>query len=48
MTKLLRYVSENDHWVLAYETVFFLFVIYYLVEEILEIKKVKPIEDILT
>ena len=38
--KLLRYVSVTDHMVLGFEIVFFLFVIYYLVEEILEIKKV--------
>jgi len=39
--KLLRYVSVTDHMVLGFEIVFFLFVIYYLVEEILEIKKVQ-------
>ena len=39
--KLLRYVSVTDHMVLGFEIVFFLFVIYYLVEEILEIKKVR-------
>ena len=38
--KLLRYVNGSDHLVLGFEIVFFLFVVYYLVEEILEIKKV--------
>ena len=38
--KLLRYVNGSDHMVLGFEIVFFLFVVYYLVEEILEIKKV--------
>ena len=38
--KLLRYVNGSDHMVMGFEIVFFLFVVYYLVEEILEIKKV--------
>ena len=38
--KLLRYVNGSDHMVMGFEIVFFFFVIYYMVEEILEIKKV--------
>jgi len=39
--KLLRYVNGNDYWVLAFETLFAFFVLYYIIEEVMEIKKVK-------
>ncbi|XP_067952037.1 polycystin-2-like isoform X2 [Watersipora subatra] len=39
--KLLRYVSPMDFFVLGCEGLFFLFLCYYIVEEILEIKKHK-------
>lgn len=39
--KLLRYVTGFDHFVMACEGIFALFLIYYTVEEIIEIKKHK-------
>ena len=36
--KLLRYVTALDYFVLACEGIFVLFILYYTVEEILEIK----------
>merc|ERR1711936_1128445 len=38
--KLIRYVTALDYVVLAFEFVYYLFVIYYIVEEVLEIIKV--------
>jgi len=35
--KLLRYVSALDFFVLACECIFCLFVVYYIIEEILEV-----------
>ncbi|XP_015774864.1 PREDICTED: polycystin-2-like [Acropora digitifera] len=37
--KLIRYVNTMDHFVMACEGIFILFIIYYTIEEILEIKK---------
>ncbi|XP_074619746.1 polycystin-2-like protein 1 [Acropora palmata] len=37
--KLIRYVNTLDHFVMACEGIFILFIIYYTIEEILEIKK---------
>ncbi|PAA75824.1 hypothetical protein BOX15_Mlig005060g3, partial [Macrostomum lignano] len=39
--KLLRYVEPMDYFILACECVFMLFILYYIVEEALEIKKHK-------
>ncbi|CAN7994310.1 unnamed protein product [Ixodes hexagonus] len=39
--KLLRYVSTGDYFVLACEVVFTIFILYYIVEEALEIKSNK-------
>lgn len=39
--KLLRYVSTFDYFVLACEIMFCFFIIYYIIEEILEISKIK-------
>ncbi|KAM7305363.1 polycystin-2 [Ixodes scapularis] len=39
--KLLRYVSTGDYFVLACEVVFVIFILYYIVEEALEIKSNK-------
>lgn len=39
--KLIRYVTSFDHFVMACEGLFFLFLIYYTIEEIIEIKKHK-------
>lgn len=39
--KLIRYVTAFDHFVMACEGIFILFIIYYTIEEILEIKKHK-------
>ncbi|XP_031573831.1 polycystic kidney disease 2-like 1 protein isoform X2 [Actinia tenebrosa] len=39
--KLIRYVDAFDHFVMACEGIFILFIIYYTIEEILEIKKHK-------
>uniref|UniRef100_A0A2C9JZG1 EF-hand domain-containing protein n=1 Tax=Biomphalaria glabrata TaxID=6526 RepID=A0A2C9JZG1_BIOGL len=39
--KLIRYVSVGDYFILACEVIFCLFILYYMVEEILEIKKHK-------
>jgi polycystin 2 len=39
--KLIRYVTGFDHFVMACEGLFFLFLIYYTIEEIIEIKKHK-------
>ena len=38
---MLRYVGRGDYWVFSFELVFMCFVIYYIVEEVMEIKKVK-------
>ena len=35
--KLIRYVSASDYFVMACECIFVLFVIYYIVEEALEV-----------
>ena len=35
--KLLRYVTATDYFVLACESLFILFVLYYVVEEVLEV-----------
>lgn len=37
--KLLRYVSTSDYFILGCEVMFCFFIIYYIVEELLEIKK---------
>ncbi|XP_076459205.1 polycystin-2-like isoform X1 [Babylonia areolata] len=37
--KLIRYVTISDYFVLACEAIFCVFILYYMVEEILEIKK---------
>lgn len=37
--KLIRYVSASDYFVMACECIFALFIIYYMIEEFLEIKK---------
>ncbi|XP_059178590.1 polycystin-2-like isoform X3 [Physella acuta] len=39
--KLLRYVTVGDYFILACEIIFCLFILYYTVEEVLEIKKHK-------
>ncbi|XP_013419430.1 polycystin-2 isoform X1 [Lingula anatina] len=39
--KLIRYVSVGDYFVMACECIFILFIIYYIIEEVLEIKKHK-------
>lgn len=39
--KLLRYITILDYFILACEIIFCLLIIYYIVEEILEIKKIK-------
>ncbi|XP_067122241.1 polycystin-2-like [Centruroides vittatus] len=39
--KLLRYVSTSDYFILGCEVLFCFFIIYYIVEELLEIKKNK-------
>jgi hypothetical protein len=39
--KLIRYVTPSDYFVMACEVMFMLFVIYYIIEEIIEIKKVR-------
>jgi len=39
--KLIRYVSALDYFVLACECIFVLFIIYYIIEEAIEIKKHK-------
>ncbi|XP_068244650.1 polycystin-2-like [Palaemon carinicauda] len=39
--KLLRYVTALDHFVLACEFIFVFFIIYYIIEEALEIKTLK-------
>lgn len=39
--KLIRYVTAGDYFVLACEAIFCLFICYYIVEEILEIKRLK-------
>ncbi|XP_073252460.1 polycystin-2-like protein 1 [Porites lutea] len=39
--KLIRYVTTLDHFVMACEGIFIVFIIYYTIEEILEIKKHK-------
>ncbi|CAH8606063.1 unnamed protein product [Heterobilharzia americana] len=41
--KLLRYVTPFDYFVLACECAFLVFIAYYIVEEIMEIKKLKCI-----
>ena len=38
---MLRYVSRADYYVFAFEIIFICFVIYYMVEEVMEIRKVK-------
>ena len=37
LTQLLRYVNRWDHFTLGIEIVFFCFIFYYIIEEILEI-----------
>lgn len=37
--KLIRYVSAADFFVLACECIFVLFIIYYIIEEILEVSE---------
>ncbi|BFZ03163.1 hypothetical protein BsWGS_06202 [Bradybaena similaris] len=39
--KLIRYVSAGDYFIMACEIIFCIFIFYYTVEEILEIKKLK-------
>lgn len=39
--KLLKYVTETDYFGLACELIFAVFVAYYIVEEVLEIRKHK-------
>ena len=39
--KLIRYVSAMDHFVMACEAIFVLFLFYYSIEEFIEIKKHK-------
>ena len=39
--QLLRYVGRADYWVFSFEIIFCCFVIYYMVEEVMEIRKVK-------
>jgi polycystin 2 len=39
--KLLRYVSSMDFFVLACECIFCIFILYYIVEEVLELKRMK-------
>jgi len=36
--KLIRYVTSFDYFVLACEIIFILFIIYYTIEEILEVR----------
>lgn len=39
--KLLRYVTSFDYFILSCESIFILFIIYYVIEEILEIKRLR-------
>ncbi|XP_041363051.1 polycystin-2-like isoform X2 [Gigantopelta aegis] len=39
--KLIRYVTAGDYFIMACEFIFCLFILYYIVEEVLEIKKHK-------
>lgn len=39
--QLLRYIGRADYWVFSFEIIFCCFVIYYMVEEVMEIRKVK-------
>ncbi len=39
--KLLRYVSASDHYIMACEFIFILFILYYIIEEILEMRRIK-------
>ena len=39
--KLLRYVTPNDFFVLACECIFVFFILYYIIEEAIEIKALK-------
>ncbi|CAL1532921.1 unnamed protein product [Lymnaea stagnalis] len=39
--KLIRYVTVGDYFIMACEIIFCLFILYYMVEEVLEIKKHK-------
>ena len=39
--KLLRYVTARDYFILACEIIFCLFILYYIIEEVLEIKQHK-------
>ncbi|XP_046350413.1 polycystin-2-like isoform X1 [Haliotis rufescens] len=39
--KLIRYVTVGDYFIMACECIFCLFILYYIVEEVLEIKKHK-------
>lgn len=39
--QLLRYVGRADYWVFSFEIIFCCFVTYYMVEEVMEIRKVK-------
>lgn len=39
--KLIRYVTAWDYFIMACEAIFALFILYYMVEEFLEIKKHK-------
>jgi len=36
--KLLRYVTPKDYFVLACEIIFVLFIVYYIIEEIIEVR----------
>ena len=37
----MRYIGRADYWVFSFEIIFCCFVIYYMVEEVMEIRKVK-------
>ena len=39
--KLLRYVNALDYFIMACEFIFIFFIVYYIVEEVLEIKVLK-------
>ena len=37
----MRYVGRADYWVFSFEIIFVCFVTYYMVEEVMELRKVK-------
>jgi len=41
--KLLRYVTPGDYFVLACEIIFMLFIVYYMIEEAIEVRTLSEI-----